>query len=463
MNNVLIIIDGILAKHFLERLCFENGLGYFFTIISPNALSIELSNTPFEIHHFDPTSRPRLELIMKDYKLAFIYMRDKFNTQKSYEALRSLDLNLEIDIMDFWGLSFEDKNCHIIDGRTTLTKRLVDYLPDIAKTAQYIGLGTGEIMDVKIPIGSIFAYRHISSIQQKRWRIVLIYRDSKINFVRPSFVLQPNDRILIVGDPIVLQNVFRIIKANEGQFPVPFGSNIFTLIDMVNMSEKTQILLIKTSLYLRQKTNAKKAFIRVINPTLNENYSLIKKLIDENENIIIDYKNTKFNIDKERIKNHDIGLFLTDTNHFEKFKKSFFELKIPILKVGEIDFEEVRQSVILSANESELENQANVIIDLSKQLNLSVNLHYYNPNIKDTSGIKEYFASLSKLYEKHININDKNDINPLLTLCDENNLLHFVFFEKKLLKSKIHRNLSVNLNKHYYKMSKNYQLFIPAD
>ena len=33
MNHILIIIDGILAKHFLERLCFEKGGVYLCTIV----------------------------------------------------------------------------------------------------------------------------------------------------------------------------------------------------------------------------------------------------------------------------------------------------------------------------------------------------------------------------------------------------------------------------------------------
>lgn len=39
----------------------------------------------------------------KDFKQAFIYMQDEFETKKSYEALRSLNPNLEIEIMDFGG------------------------------------------------------------------------------------------------------------------------------------------------------------------------------------------------------------------------------------------------------------------------------------------------------------------------------------------------------------------------
>ena len=464
MNNILIIIGGILSKHFLERLCLERDLEYFFTIVYQDDEDIKLhtKNEYLEFHKFDSTSVARLELLMqKTYKQVFIYLQDKFQTQKTYEALRSLDTKLEINIMDFWGLSINDELCNLIDAKEVLSHRFLGFLPNIALTAQYIGLGVGEVMEVKIPIGSIFAYRHISSIHQKRWRIVLVYRNSKINFAKPSFILQPNDSILIVGDPVVLRSVFHNIKASVGQFPVPFGSNIFTLIDMKNMSEKVQNNLIETSLTLVQRTNAKKFFIRIINPQLNQIYTKLKNLSYENENIFFDFFNTNFKNFQSFLENNDIGLFITDTKHFEREKKNFFELKIPILKIGEIDFKDLKESVILSDDESELENQANVIVDLSKQLQFNVTLYHYNPNSKNTADMQEYFESLSKLYDKNIQIIDKNDHNPILNLQYREDLLQFISFNQELLNGILNRGLSVNLNRHYHKMKKNYQLFIP--
>ncbi len=466
MNHILIIIDGILAKHFLERLCFEKGLGYFFTVVCQNneSMKFNINSEYMEFHYFDPTSTARLESVMnRSFKQAFIYMQDEFESKKTYEALRSFDANLEIEIMDFWGLSINDSYVNLADARMALSRRLMDFLPDIALTAHSVGLGVGEIMEIKIPAGSIFAYRHISSIQQKRWRIVLIYRNSKIYFVKPSFVLEPNDSILIVGDPIVLQSVFHNIRGKAGQFPVPFGNNIFTLIDMKNMDEKTQERLLNTTLQLTQKSNAKKFFIRIINPKLGSLYEKIKELAEEKEGVFFDYFNTDFKNLNSFLENNDIGIFVIDNKYFEKEKKRLFELKIPILKIGQKDFGEIKESVILSADETELENNANVITDFSKQLDFNVTLYYYNPNLQNTADMEEYFRSLSKLYDKNIQIISKNDENPILSLSYRADLLQFVSFEKGLLDGSFSKSLSVNLNRHYSKMRQNYQLFIPVE
>lgn len=464
MNHILIIVDGILAKHFLERLCFEKSLEYFFTIVYQNeeSIALESKSTHLEFHKFDPTSPARLSKVMnKTYNQAFIYMQDEFETRKTYEALRSFNEALEIVVMDFWGLKFNDKYVNLADARTNLSRRILDFLPDLALTAQNIGLGAGELMEIKIPIGSLFAYRHISSIQQKRWRIVLIYRNSKIHFVKPSFVLEPNDSILIAGDPVVLQSIFHNIRGKIGQFPVPFGNNIFTLLDMKNMSQKAQKLLVETTMTLTQKSNAKKFFIRVINPKLNAMYYSLKTLADENGGVFFDFFHTNFDKLNSFLENNDVGIFITDTKHFEKEKKMLFELKIPVLKIGEAPFSNITEAIILSSNESEFENNANVITDLSTQLDFNVALYYYNPNSQSTEDIEEYFSSMSRLYDKNVQIINKNDENPILNLQYREDLLHFVSFHSNLLSGRFSKNLSLDLNRHYYKMAKNYQLFIP--
>lgn len=469
MNHILIILDGILAKHFLERLCFEKGLEYFFTVVYQSDESVlDADNERLEFHKIDPTSTARLELIMRPFTQAFIYMQDEFESKKSYEALRSLDDKLEINVMDFWGLGIDDNFCNLIDARSNLSHSFLNFLPDVALTAQNIGLGEGEIMEIKIPAGSAFAYRHIGSIQQRRWRIVLIYRDSKIHFVKPSFLLQPGDSILIVGDPTVLSGIFYNIKADFGQFPVPFGTNVFTLIDMKNMPPKVQNTLIDTTLALMQKTNVRKFFIRVINPSLGQNFKRLKELSFEEDCVFFDFFHRDFSALSSFLKKNDVGLFLTDNKHFQRYKKMLFGLKIPILKIGEGDFDALTQSVILSTDKNELENQINVIVDLSKQLNLDITLYYYatiTAQNHDAANrdVEEHFESLSRLYDKHIKVLSTHAQNPILSLEHRSDLLQFVGFEEALMRRSLKRALSMNLNSNHHKMRKNYQLFIPID
>ena len=100
-------------------------------------------------------------------------------------------------------------------------------------------------------------------------------------------------------------------------------------------------------------------------------------------------------------------------------------------------------------------------MDLSKQLKLEVSLYYYHPNRKHSSELKDYFNSLSKLYDKNIQIIQSNLQNPILSLEYKEDLLQFVSFTPELLDNDISKIWSMDLNRNYYKLSKNYQLFIP--
>lgn len=464
MDKILVIVDGSLAKYFLEKLCLQKALKYFLKVIYYNdeSVNLKLSSENIEFLKFDPTSLSKLEyqLGLEKFVQAFVFMQDEFDTRIVYENLRKIDENLELVIMDFWALPFNDQHLELIDGRSTLSNQLISFLPDVALTAQFIGLGSGEIMEVKIPAGSVFAYRHIKTIVQKKWRIALVYRNSKYFFANTDLMLMPGDNILIVGDPSVLQGVYYSIKKESGQFPSPFGSNMLLILDMKNMSQSTLANLYENALYLHSKINSKRLFIKVINPDLSPLYNELKNLSKSNINIDIVYHQNNFAYLEELSETKDIGLLLIDNENFEKRKKELFELKIPVLKLGAKNLSEVKEALILSSDEIELENRANVMIDLSKQLDLEVKLYHYNPNA-DKRSIEEYFATLSKLYDKKIKLIGEKDKNPLLKFENSDYILQFISFTEDLSTSNFAGSLSMNLNRLYYKMNKNYQLFIP--
>lgn len=228
--------------------------------------------------------------------------------------------------MDLWGFDEEFKSDHrlkLIDARKILSSRFMDFLPDVPVIADNIGLGIGEIMEVKVPIGSSYVYRHVGNIRKKKWKIAMIYRHQNYIIAAPDTIILPNDVLLIVGEPRVLQSVFRAVKKEPGQFPNPFGNNIYLILDMKNMSDDEMDSLIKDSLLIHSKLNSKKLFIKVINPTLSNMFNKIKNLATNSVYVIIDYFSFGINITKSNMGEFDIGLIITDTKTFKR-KKSYF-------------------------------------------------------------------------------------------------------------------------------------------
>ena len=472
MKKILIIANGILAKNFLSRLFEAKSNSHHYIIIAQNKGIVDTQTNfeNFSFYHFDPTSFSRLKSVADGYFSQFcIITQNKADALASYENLRRISTKTEIVFMNIWEqddaqdkIFSADKHLSIVDVRDIAASRLMDYLPDVPVLADNIGLSEGEIMEVKVPIGSAYMYRHINSIQQKKWRIALVYRGSEIILPKPSVMIHPNDTLLIVGDPNVLQNVYRSIKRERGQFPNPFGSNIYTIIDMRVMSDKRIAKLIDDSLFLNSKLNNKRLIFKILNPTLGENLDRLKAIKDKNIIVLMDYFARDNSNVKAEIARADVGLLVSDDEYFFKFQRLFYETKIPVLKTGKISLQKVRQGVILGEQGEEIENQSAVIMDCCTQLDIEMKFYYFDSKNSDTAELSEHFESISNLFSKRIIIENDEEKNPLIKLKGSDDLLHFVMFDEKFTHTDMFAFLSADMNRLYKKLSGNSQLFVPT-
>lgn len=464
MNQILLILDGILAKYFLERLCLQKTSDYHFDVVYYNedSIDLKLENEYIKFIKFDPSSASKLKtLFLKNsYSQVFIHMKEEFDVKAVYDNIRQIDEEVNIVLVDFWGLSINDDKCDLVDVRSSLSEYLLSFLPDVPNLAHNIGLSIGEIMEVKVPAYSIFAYRHISSISQKKYKIALIYRNKRILIPSQSTMIIPNDSLLLVGEPSVLQGVYHNIKGGTGQFPSPFGNNLYLFLDMALCSENELLKAYNAALLMQSKTSSKRLFIHVINVKLSKLYDELKSNSKAFITVYFDYKNTSTKNIKSMLMNDDLGLIIIDDKNFKKRKAELFKLKIPVLKIGDCDFDELSEAVILNSNENELENQANLMIDLSKQLKLKALLYHYEPE-NDSKKLIEHINSLSKLYNKELQIINNKGKNPIIELSNKQAMLQFIYFKKDLLDFSFQNIFSMDLNTLYYKLNKNYQFFIP--
>ncbi|HEC1753091.1 potassium transporter TrkA [Campylobacter sp. RKI_CA19_01128] len=467
MNKILLLADGIFAKDFLRKIHSNKTFKESLSVVYYNdeSVDLDLENEQISFYKFDPTSLVKLENLLKEeFHQAIIYMQEEADMLACYKNLRKLHPRLNIVIMDLWNSQIDDNFCEVINIYDTLSTRLTGCLDNMPSMAQFIGLGQGEIMEVKIPAGSSFAYRHISSISQKRFKIVMVYRNNEFILARPGLILMPNDSILIVGDPKVLQSVFTNVKTSLGRFPSPFGDNILCIIDMKKMSEFAIEKLIFASLLLHVRINSKKLYFKVINPTLTPMYYKLKALHKNSTEVIFDFESTNVKNIKPFVENTSIGLLVVEDYLFEKEKSFLFTLKIPVLKAGKGDFADLKSSVVLSSNFEDVEGIASIMLDLNKQIQLGLALYYYDLKLNKAEIFEyhQYFESLSKLHDEKLLLIEEKEHNPINKFSYKQNVLHFVPFNEKILGSNFNKILKTDLNTIYYKMSKNYQLFIPS-
>jgi hypothetical protein len=467
MKKILIIADGILAKHFLERVMAYRENETHYTVITYRTKTAPEAKRPenFKFLDFDPTSFAKLAIVMNQpFYQVMVLMSKELDSKEVYENVRKLDAKVQIVMMDRWGLPLEDENLMVINAREVLSSRFSDYLPDMPVIAQNVGLGIGEIMEIQVPIGSAYVYRHVASIQQKKWRIVAIYRNNNLIIARPTLMIQPNDVILTIGDPNVLNNVFKSVKQEIGQFPSPFGNNIYCFIDMKLMRINEMQEILNDAMLLHSKINSKRLHVRLINPTQNKILDKIKNLPNTHTSVAIDY----FRTEPSEVISGDIGVFdagllVTSSRFFGKHKRLFYKTKLPVFKIGTGGFSALKTGAILASDSEEIEKESSVILDFCSQLNLEVSLYHYAPEKNnERSSLVEHFENLSQLFDKEVEIIQDEETNPIIRLQKREDLLQFVPFYEKIINPSFWGLFSTDLEQLSHRLDRCYQLFIPT-
>jgi len=465
MKKILIIADGDIGEHFIQRIIETYTSENIYYVVQLKQTEFEnVNHARFKFYEFDPTSYYKLSNLLKmDFVQVLITMQTQIDIENTLKNIRAIKEKLRVVVLDRFNLVNEDSNVVLINSKEILSSKLLDYLPNVPVIAQNIGVGEGEIMEVLVPFGSSFVYRHIGVIEQKNWKIVAIYRNKKLILPTRGKMIQPNDLLVLVGNPSVLKSVYRSIKQEVGQFPEPFGSNIYLYIDMKLVDNKNIENLVNQAIYLHKKFKHE-LIIKVINPGDFDMMQYIKSFRDKYVIIDIEY-DTK---DNEKlffydIKKFHIGLIIVskDMFRYHYIRSLLYESYVPVLKLSNKSFESIRDvSVILSENR-DLEKVASTIYDISEQLGFNIELYnYITEHQEEKEQVIEHFDNLSTIFSKNIKV-IKEKQNPIRVLKQKDNFIHILPFTHKLTDRRIFALFSNDSEKLYYKLDNYHQIFIP--
>lgn len=466
LKNVVIFADGKIAKNFLRMLIEEEKTANHYTIVYydkqkslPDLVFLE---NKFELIKLDPTSPTKISKVFnKEYDKALIVMCNEEDGVQTYKNIRDIAPRLYTSLLTSQKLNFgDDGYLQILNSNKFLASKLFNYLPGIPVTAQYVGIGQGEIMEVNVPSSSSYTYRHIGNISQKNWRISAVYRKNQFILPDNQFMIRPNDMLLCIGKPEVLSNVYQRISKESGQFPLPYGKNIYVPIDMLNQSEAEIKAVLRQSLQVQKRFNNSQLIMRIINPTIFSNlYHLIKSYEDTNISVTFDFKTNHIKqiISRDHLQ-YDIGLIIVDNKMFHHTKRTLFTIKAAILKLGKSPFKNIKKSVVFTASNEEAEKMSSIIHDVSSQMSLEIDLQCFQADSDETI---EHYENLSKIYSQKLNI-IKNKKNPIFRLKNAQDNLFFFRFTKNILKSKWSAFLATNISRFYFKFGNSHQIFTPT-
>ena len=466
MKKILIISDGDAGEHFIRRVIDTYTSENIYYVVQSKAKEYEDVNPArFKFYEFDPTSFYKLSNLLKmEFVQVIIAMDNSQDAENTIKNIKLVKNHLRVIVLNKWNLENEDPNVVLVNSNEILASRLLDYLPNVPVIAQNVGIGEGEIMEVLVPFGSSFVYRHIGVIEQKNWRIVAIYRNRKLLMPSRRRMIQPNDLLVLVGEPAVLKSVYRAIKRELGQFPEPFGSNLYLYVDMNIVNLSTIQELIRRAVFAHKKFKHN-LIIKVVNPSNISTLQYIKEF--RNNNVIVDIEymsndlNSTFHND---IKSYHVGLVIVSSEMFanHNMRKTLYEAHVPVLKLSDKSFSSVKDAALILGDNRDLEKISATIFDISEQLGFNIEIfNYMNEHQEAKEQVIEHYYNLATIFSKSIKVMKENQ-NPIRVLRQKDNFIHILPFTYKLTKMRAYSLLSTDSEKLYYKLDDYHQIFIPV-
>jgi hypothetical protein len=467
MKKILIISGGDIGKHFIQRAIETYTSENIYYVVEQKANTYkDVNPARFKFFEFDTTSLYKLSNLLKmEFIQVFIAVENQIDAEHTIKNIRLVKKQLRIILLNRWNLSNRDPNVVLVNSKELVASRLLDYLPNVPVIAQNVGMGEGEIMEVLVPFGSSFVYKHIGVIEQKNWRIVAIYRNRKLIMPSRRKLIQPNDLLLLVGEPTVLKSVYRAIKRELGQFPEPFGSNLYLYLDM-NKVKKTDIKeLVNKAIYV-QKHFKYNLIIKIFNPSNFEVLRYIKDLRTYKIIVNIEYKKENLqDVFLKDINSYHVGLIIVGKEMFanHKCRKLLYDTHLPVLKIADKSFLDLKDVSLILNDNKDLEKVSTNIFDISAQMDLNMEMYNYeHEHQENIEEVIEHYTNLSNIFSKSIKVHNTSE-NPLRILRQKENFMHIVPFTKKIVPKHIYSLFSTDSEKLYYKLDNYHQIFIPIE
>ncbi len=471
MKQILILADGLNAERFLERIGKKRIGENHYTVVSPQSLPEAIGKQAnIDLHLFDPTSHVKLARLMHALRIdsVFILMQHDDEARACWDNVRAVDGQVEIVLLDMWGAFsvMDDSATHVLDAPQLIANRLYDHLPNVPVVAQNVGLAQGEIMEVLVPYGSSFAYRHIGSIAQVKWRIVAVYRDGKQILPTGATMIRPQDTLLILGKPQVLENIYHRIRKDEGRFPEPFGRHLYLVLDL-NRENDEALMRMSEAIHLLERLEEARLYVRLINPGDFKLIEALRTYESERLELLVRYGDHKpLSTIMDDLTGKDIGLILMGPELFghDGMPEEMLGQKKLVLLFGDTPLYGAERLSVLMGDEAEMEAISSTLFYAAETLELKPCLCYFDPegNFETGKRVEEHYNTLAQIFQTTIQIEEKS-VNPLRQIEKMDHLLHVVPFTSAVYRDDLFKIFSTHISDYLLDSTRHPKLLIPAE
>ncbi len=266
-----------------------------------------------------------------------------------------------------------------------------------------IGLGKGEIIEVTILAKSHLVDRKLKYLKPSKWRIAAIYRGERLIIPSGNTQIKVGDKVVLIGDPKVLENLVNILLKGIPQFPLQFGTAILSPIS------KRFKKSIEETLYFFKHTKVQKIVFLPYKSRVPKN--LKQEIEKEVKNVEYGKRISSL---KELLKfNEDTGLITipyNDLSIFEKLKlKYFFKNSQKPFLIERKNFP--YKEIVISLNNPDPAYALEIGIELSRMFNIPYKVIYValpkqlrtETEEKQIQEIQEIISDFEGIYKKSIN------------------------------------------------------------
>jgi hypothetical protein len=401
------------------------------------------------------------------YSNVFIVMEDMEDAEYVLKNIALIDPKTRTILVNQWDndeIGKDAQNLTVIHSDELMAAHLYDHLPNVPLVAQNVGLGRGEIMEIHVPFGSSYAYRHVGSILQRKWKIAAIYRDEKQILPTTATMIRPNDTLLVVGKPLVLDGVYKTINKRIGLFPEPFGKDIYLLLDF-RYDKENALIYLKEGIYLLEKLENISLYVRILYPNDFELIDALKSYETDNIMVSVSYESEEIkNIIEYDIQQHDIGIIMNSIKAFEAddLKNTLYNLKKLVYLFGDKLLYNIKKCVVLMSGNEKMESISATAFDISESLGLSLMLGDFNPegDFESKKMIIEHYETLTHIFNMKIDIEQKV-ANPIRELSNMNEILQVAPFEKNLNSDNLMKLISTKIQDFILTTTRHPKLLVP--
>ncbi|HHD79308.1 MAG TPA: hypothetical protein ENK98_06715, partial [Epsilonproteobacteria bacterium] len=288
--------------------------------------------------------------------------------------------------------------------------------------------------------------------------------DDKQILPTTATMIRPNDTLLVLGKPLVLDGVYKKINKRIGLFPEPFGKDIYLLLDFRH-DKKNALIYLKEGIYLLEKLENKSLYVRILYPN---DFALIDELKSyESENIIVtvSYQSEETNnMIEYDIHQHDIGIVMSSIKAFEsdELKSTLYDLRKLVYLFGDKLLYNIKRCVVLMSGDEKMESISATAFDISESLGLSLMLGDFDPegDFESKKMIIEHYETLTHIFNMKIDIEQKV-ANPIRELSNMNEILQVAPFEKDLHADSLMKLISTKIQDFILTTTRHPKLLVP--